>query len=91
MRAWRRGATIFEYNDVSTRRGEGSMERMTRFPIRRYSSLEAMKADEYNYWRERPAYERLAAVSDLSTETYRVKDAALNVFRLQRTLSHLKR
>lgn len=65
--------------------------RAQRFPIRRYASLDAMKADEYQYWQNRPAYERLAATSEISTEAYRIKDPGGNVSRLQRTLSHLKR
>jgi hypothetical protein len=67
------------------------MDRATRFPIRRFTSFDAMKAEEYQYWRNRPAYERLAATSEISSETYRMKDATANVSRLQRTLSHLKR
>jgi hypothetical protein len=67
------------------------MDRAKRFPIRRYTSLAAMKADEYQYWQSRPAYERLAATSELSSEAYRIKDPTANVSRLRRTLSHLKR
>jgi len=67
------------------------VNRMERFPIRRYASLDSMKADEYQYWQNRPAYERLAATSEISTEAYRMKDATTNVSRLRRTLSHLKR
>jgi hypothetical protein len=67
------------------------MDRAQRFPIRRFASLDAMKADEYSYWQSRPAHERLAATSEISTEASRIKDAATNVSRLQRTLSHLKR
>jgi hypothetical protein len=67
------------------------MDRKERFQIRRYESLEAMKADEYQYWQERPSYERLAATSEVSTEAYRLKDGSGNVSRLQRTISHLKR
>jgi len=38
--------------------------------IRRYSSLEEMKADEYRYWQRRPVYERTDAVSELTQEHY---------------------
>jgi hypothetical protein len=41
------------------------MDRKSRFEIRRYESLEAMKADERAYWRQRPGHERIAAVSEL--------------------------
>jgi hypothetical protein len=66
-------------------------DRAQRFPIRRFASFDAMKADEYQYWQSRPAHERLAATSQISTEAYRIKDATTNVSRLRRTLSHLKR
>ena len=36
--------------------------------IRRFTSFEAMKADEYAYWQSRPVHERLAAVTELSIE-----------------------
>ncbi len=62
------------------------MDRKSRFPIRKYESLEAMKDEEYRYWQGRPASERMAAVSDITTETYRLKDPAFHVSRLQRTL-----
>jgi hypothetical protein len=55
------------------------MDRAQRFSIRRYTSLDAMKADEYQYWQSRPAYERLAATSELSSEAYRIKDPTANV------------
>jgi hypothetical protein len=29
--------------------------------IRKYTSFDEMKADEYRYWQSRPAHERLAA------------------------------
>jgi hypothetical protein len=78
--------------DPSHAAAEISMtDRAQRFPIRRFASLDAMKADEYQYWQSRPAHERLAATSQISTETYRIKDATTNVSRLRRTLSHLKR
>jgi hypothetical protein len=67
------------------------MDRPQRFRIRGYASFDAMKADEYEYWRDRPAHERLTATPEISTETYRMKDAATSVSRLQRTLVHLKR
>jgi hypothetical protein len=67
------------------------MDRAQRFPIRRFASLEAMKAEEYQYWQSRPAYERLAATSEISSEMYRMKDTAMDVSRLRRTISHLKR
>jgi hypothetical protein len=67
------------------------MDRKSRFQIRRYDSLEAMKADEYAYWRGRPGHERIAAVSDITSEAYGLKGLRPDVPRLQRTLVHLKR
>ena len=62
------------------------MKRKARFPIKEYESLEAMKDEEYRYWQQRPAHERMAAVSEITTEMYRLKDPAFHVSRLQRTL-----
>jgi hypothetical protein len=67
------------------------MDKKTRFQIRRYDSLDAMKAEEYAYWQQRPDHERIAAVSEITSEAYGLKDARSNVPRLQRTLVHLKR
>lgn len=67
------------------------MDRKTRFQIKRYESLDTMKADEYAYWQQRPGHERMAAVSDITNEAYGLKDARSDVPRLQRTLVHLER
>lgn len=67
------------------------MGRKERFQLRRYESLDAMKADEYKYWHQRPGHERMAAVSEITNEAYGLKDARSNVPRLQRTLVHLQR
>jgi len=67
------------------------MDRKSRFPIRRFASLEAMKAEEYRYWQQRPAHERMEAVAGLTSEAYGLKDSPPNVSGLQRTLVHLKR
>jgi hypothetical protein len=67
------------------------MDRKSRFPIRKYENLEAMKDEEYRYWQGRSASERMAAVSDITTEMYRLKDPAFHVRRLQRTLVAVQR
>jgi hypothetical protein len=67
------------------------MDRKARFPIRKFERLEDMKDEEYQYWQGRPARERIAAVSELTTEAYRLKDPAINVSRLQRTLVAVQR
>jgi hypothetical protein len=47
--------------------------RPVRGTLRRFNSFTDMKADEYRYWSSRPVHERLAAVSELSIEGYRLK------------------
>lgn len=67
------------------------VERRARFVFKRYDSVDAMKADEYAYWRERSPQERFAAVSQISSEAYGLKDPGANVPRLQRTLVRIQR
>jgi hypothetical protein len=67
------------------------MDRKARFPITKYESIEAMKDEEYLYWQGRPAHERLAAVSEITTEMYKLKDPTFHVSRLQRTLVAVQR
>jgi hypothetical protein len=67
------------------------MDRISRISIRRFPSVESMKADEYEYWRGRPAHERMDAVIEITAEAYGLEDAAASASRLQRTLVHLKR
>lgn len=59
--------------------------------IRKYTSLDEMKADEYRYWQGRPAHERMDAVSELTQAIYAMKGAAPDVPRLQRTIVRLQR
>jgi hypothetical protein len=59
--------------------------------IRKYTSLDQMKADQYRYWQSRPVHERLAAVSELTEEGYTVTGTGPDAFRLQRTLVHFER
>lgn len=59
--------------------------------IRRYTSFDEMKADEYRYWQSRPVYERVEAVSQLTQEQYAMKGEAPDVPRLQRTIVRLQR
>jgi hypothetical protein len=65
-------------------------ERMDK-TIRRYTSLDEMKADEYRYWQSRPVHERVAAISELTEAGYRLKGLGQDAFRLQRTLVRLER
>ena len=59
--------------------------------IRKYSNFDEMKADEYRYWQSRPVHERIAAVSELTEEGYKLKGFKPDAFRLHRTLVHFER
>ena len=59
--------------------------------IRTFTSFDAMKADEYRDWQERPPHERMDAVAEITLAAYRMKEPAPDVRRLQRTLVHLQR
>jgi hypothetical protein len=50
-----------------------------------------MKADEYRYWQSRPVHERVAAVSELTEEGYKLKGFKPDAFRLHRALVHFER
>ncbi len=41
--------------------------------LRKYSSLDEMKADEYRYWQSRPAHERIDAVEEMVNTAYALK------------------
>jgi hypothetical protein len=59
--------------------------------IRKYTSFEEMKADEYRYWQSHPGHERLEATSEISLAAYALKGTASDVPRLQRTLVCVQR
>ena len=59
--------------------------------IKRYSSLSAMKADEYQIWQRLPPSERIRAVMDLTLGLYTLKGQAPDAPRLQRTLVRIQR
>ena len=59
--------------------------------IRKYTNFEEMKADEYRYWQSRPVHERMAAVSELTEEGYKLKGFKADAFRLHRTVVHFER
>jgi hypothetical protein len=65
------------------------MDKKSRFPIRKFDNPEAMKHEEYRYWQSRPASERIAAVSEITTEVYRLKNPSCNVSRLDRAKARL--
>lgn len=59
--------------------------------VKRYDSLDEMKADEYRYWQRQPGHVRLAAISKLSGEAYGLRSEKSDVPRLQRPFVQLKR
>ena len=59
--------------------------------IRRFSSLDEMKAEEYRYWQNVSARERVQAVWDLTLQAYRLKGEIQDAPRLQRTLIRVQR
>ena len=60
--------------------------------IRKFTSLDAMKADELSGWQKLPGFVRLDAAADLSIAAFRMKGSEGDVRpQLQRTLVHLRR
>lgn len=52
--------------------------------VRKYTSHEEMKADEYRYWQSRPVWERIDAVEEMIQTAYAMKGWAVDP--LDRTL-----
>ena len=50
-----------------------------------------MKADEYRYWQSRPVWERMDAVSALTTALYEMKTGGTIVQKLEGHLDVLQR
>ena len=59
--------------------------------IRKYASLDEMKADEYRYWQGRPVHERMDAVEEITLAIYAMKGLDPDVPRLQTPLVCLQR
>jgi hypothetical protein len=57
--------------------------------IRRYTSLDEMKRDEYREWQRLPAVARLNATAEISIGAYQLSDPNVPT-RLQRTLIRLQ-
>jgi hypothetical protein len=59
--------------------------------IRKYTSFDEMKADEYRYWQSRPAHERLDAIEEMILTAYALKGWEMepDVPRLQRPFVRL--
>jgi hypothetical protein len=60
--------------------------------VRRYTSFDEMKADEYRHWQSRPAQERLDAVDEMIETAYKLKGWELktDVPRSQRPFVRLR-
>jgi hypothetical protein len=59
--------------------------------IQVYGNHGEIKADEYRYWQDRPAHERMDAVSRITLSLHAMKEPTADVPRLQRTISVLQR
>lgn len=61
-------------------------------PLRKYASLDEMKADEYRYWQSRPVYERIDAVEEMVAIACALKGWKMepDVPRLQRPFIRLQ-
>ena len=59
--------------------------------IRKYTSFDEMKADEYRYWQSRPVHERMDAVEEMIRDAYALKGWEIqpDVPRLQRPFVRL--
>ena len=59
--------------------------------IRKYTSFDEMKADEYRYWQSRPVWERMDAVEELIETAWALKGWEMepDVPRLQRPFVRL--
>ena len=86
-----RGARIqvsrFPCSEIPIRRYNESMEPI----LRKYTSFDEMKADEYRYWQSRPVHERMDAAEEMILAAYALKgwEIELNVPRLQRPFVRL--
>jgi hypothetical protein len=74
--------------DTKERHARAEHRRAT-WMMKRHTSFEAMKIDEYAYWQSVPTHVRMAAISELTTMAYAMK--GIHVSRLQRTLVRVKR
>jgi hypothetical protein len=59
--------------------------------IRKFSSINDMKAEELRYWQGVSARERMQAVLDITLQTYRFNGGLRDVSRLQRTVVRIQR
>jgi len=62
----------------------GKKQRAQRYPLKRYKSLDQMKADEYVFWQSQPNWVRMQATAELSSAYYKLKKKPVRVQKLQR-------
>lgn len=59
--------------------------------IRKFTSFDEAKADEYRYWQSRPVHERMEEVSRLSSAMYAMKSEGTDAPRLDKNLVRIGR
>jgi hypothetical protein len=59
--------------------------------IRKHTSFDEAKAEEYRYWQSRPAHERMDAISEITQDLYAMKGTVQDAPRLERTLVRFER
>ena len=59
--------------------------------VRKFSSFEDLKDEEYRYWQSMPASERIRAGHQLSVEGYRIKGHTADGRELKTTLVRFQR
>ena len=59
--------------------------------IRKHTSFDALKAEQYREWQKLPAEKRMEAVAEMTLAAYQMKEPTSDPRRLQRTLVHLQR
>ncbi len=64
-------------------------QRRVTYTVRRFTDLDDMKAEQYRQWQRQSTAQRMAAVSELTTELYAMKGR--HVSRLQRSLVRIER
>jgi hypothetical protein len=74
--------------NAAVRWSNGNMDAI----LRKYSSFDEMKADEYRYWQSRPVHERMDAVEEMIRTAYALKgwEVEPDVPRLQRPFVRLQ-
>ena len=67
------------------------MQKRKNMRIRRFSNPGAMRSEQLRYWRSRPGYERVEAISEITTTAYALKTGGEFVPRFQRSIRRIQR